>query len=132
MQLMPKWKLCIIKAHSSNLLNKRDEMISKCRHENKFYIKNYKNEVTWDQYHWQRRLTVQEELDRQYFNKNFNIHIHLILSKVLPRFLSNFLSIFQLPLFFPNLIYISISYIYWALTLPLYCLIVHTCTWNSK
>ena len=56
-------KLCIIKAHSSNLLNKRDEMISKCRHENKFYIKNYKNEVTWDQYQWQRRQTVQEELD---------------------------------------------------------------------
>ena len=30
----------------TNLLNKRNELISKCRHENKFYIKNYKREVT--------------------------------------------------------------------------------------
>ena len=39
-------KLCIVKSKNNNLLNKRDELISKCRHENKFYIMNYKNEVT--------------------------------------------------------------------------------------
>ena len=43
-----KEKLCIIKAHNPNLLNKRGELISKCRHKNKFYIKNYKNKVTRD------------------------------------------------------------------------------------
>ena len=37
--------LCIVKAKSNNLLNKRDELIYKFRHENKFYIMNYKNEV---------------------------------------------------------------------------------------
>ena len=31
-------KLSIINANSANLLNKRNELISKCRHENKFYI----------------------------------------------------------------------------------------------
>ena len=35
-------KLCILKANKSNVLNKRSELISKCRHRNKFYIKNYK------------------------------------------------------------------------------------------
>ena len=40
-------KLCILKADKSGLLNKRSELISKCRHQNKFYIKNYKGRVTW-------------------------------------------------------------------------------------
>ena len=49
-------KLCIINANSASLVNKRNELISKCRHENTFYIKiirrklrnnikNNKNEV---------------------------------------------------------------------------------------
>ena len=33
-------KLMIINSHSNNLLNKRSELISKCRHENKFYLRN--------------------------------------------------------------------------------------------
>ena len=33
-------KLMIIKSNSNNLLNKRSKLISKCRHENKFYLKN--------------------------------------------------------------------------------------------
>ena len=33
-------KLMIIKFSSNNLLNKRSKLISKCRHENKFYLKN--------------------------------------------------------------------------------------------
>ena len=33
-------KLYIIKRSNSNLLNKRSELVSKCRHENKFYLKN--------------------------------------------------------------------------------------------
>ena len=32
----------IISADPSKLLNKRSELISKCRHENKFYVENYK------------------------------------------------------------------------------------------
>ena len=39
-------KLFITKAETSNTLNKRSELISKCRHENKYYIMNYKSEVT--------------------------------------------------------------------------------------
>ena len=39
-------KLCIPKVDKSSLLNKRSELISKCRHENKFYVKNYKGRVT--------------------------------------------------------------------------------------
>ena len=33
-------KLCILKAKNENLLNKRSELVSKCRHENKFYLWN--------------------------------------------------------------------------------------------
>ncbi|KXJ26852.1 Nose resistant to fluoxetine protein 6 [Exaiptasia diaphana] len=33
-------KLMIIKHSNDNILNKRSELISKCRHENKFYLKN--------------------------------------------------------------------------------------------
>ena len=33
-------KLMIIKSNSNNLLNKRSELISKCRRESKFYLKN--------------------------------------------------------------------------------------------
>jgi len=33
-------KLHIIKRSDSNLLNKQSELVSKCRHENKFYLKN--------------------------------------------------------------------------------------------
>ena len=33
-------KLYIIKCSNSNLLNKRSELVSKCRHENKFFLKN--------------------------------------------------------------------------------------------
>ena len=34
-------KLYIIKnCHSKDLLNKRSELVSKCRHENKYYLKN--------------------------------------------------------------------------------------------
>ena len=36
-------KLNIIQANSDTLLNKRSELISKCRHENKFYLKNNRN-----------------------------------------------------------------------------------------
>ena len=42
-------KLMILKADKRNLLNKRTEIISKCRHENRFYVKNFcrrKNAVT--------------------------------------------------------------------------------------
>ena len=35
-------KLCIVNADKRKLLNKRSELISKCRHENKFYACNYK------------------------------------------------------------------------------------------
>ena len=35
-------KLSIIKANKSSLLNKTSELISKCRHENKYYLKNFK------------------------------------------------------------------------------------------
>ena len=42
-------KLMILKADRRNLLNKRTEIISKCRHENSFYVKSFcrrKNVVT--------------------------------------------------------------------------------------
>ena len=42
-------KLMILKADKRNLLNKRTEIISKCHHENKFYVKSFcrrKNIVT--------------------------------------------------------------------------------------
>ena len=35
-------KLCIINANKETLLNQISELISKCRHENKFYACNYK------------------------------------------------------------------------------------------
>ena len=35
-------KLCILTADKSMLLNKRSELITKCRHENKFYTANQK------------------------------------------------------------------------------------------
>ena len=35
-------KLCILTADKSALLNKRSELITKCRHENKFYAANQK------------------------------------------------------------------------------------------
>ncbi len=35
-------KLCIINADKGKLLNKISELISKCRHEDKFYASNYK------------------------------------------------------------------------------------------
>ncbi len=34
-------KLSILSADKSRLLNKRSELISKCRHENKFYLSNF-------------------------------------------------------------------------------------------
>ena len=33
-------KLMIINSKPDDLLNKRSELISKCRHENKFYLRN--------------------------------------------------------------------------------------------
>ena len=39
-------KLFITKAEKSNTLNKRSKLISKCRHENKYCIMNYKSEIT--------------------------------------------------------------------------------------
>ena len=38
-------KFHILNFKGNNLLNKRDELVSKCRHENKFYITNYKNGI---------------------------------------------------------------------------------------
>ena len=35
-------KLCILKADKQSLLNKRSELLSKCRHRNKFYASNHK------------------------------------------------------------------------------------------
>ena len=35
-------KLCILKADKQSLLNKSSELLSKCRHRNKFYASNYK------------------------------------------------------------------------------------------
>ena len=35
-------KLCILKADKQNLLNRRSELLTKCRHRNKFYGANYK------------------------------------------------------------------------------------------
>ena len=37
-------KLCILSADKSTLLNKRSELITKCRHENKFYAANQKQD----------------------------------------------------------------------------------------
>ena len=39
-------KLLIMNADKQSLLNKRPELISKCRHQNKFYLCNFKNEFT--------------------------------------------------------------------------------------
>ena len=39
-------KLMIISANKSTLLNKRSELISKCRHQNKFYLSNFVGGVT--------------------------------------------------------------------------------------
>ena len=39
-------KYHIITFNDKCLLNKRTELISKCRHENKFYIKNYEKDIT--------------------------------------------------------------------------------------
>ena len=39
-------KLMIISADKSILLNKRSEIISKCRHQNKFYLSNFVSGVT--------------------------------------------------------------------------------------
>ena len=36
-------KLYIINADEKTIINKRSELISKCRHENKFYLRNYKS-----------------------------------------------------------------------------------------
>ena len=41
-------KLLIISDNPSKLLNKRSEIISKCRHDNKFYVKNYKTLIKND------------------------------------------------------------------------------------
>ena len=41
-------KLLIISGNPSKLFNKRSELISKCRHENKFYVKNYKTSIKDD------------------------------------------------------------------------------------
>ena len=38
-------KFHILNFKGNNLLNKRDELVSKCRHENKFYTTNYKNGI---------------------------------------------------------------------------------------
>ena len=38
-------KLCILKADKATLLNKRSELISRCRHEDKYYIMNYEREI---------------------------------------------------------------------------------------
>ena len=35
-------KLCILNAEKTTLLNKRSELLAKCRHRNKFYAANYK------------------------------------------------------------------------------------------
>ena len=35
-------KLCIMNADKSSLLNSRSELISKCRHENKYYLSNFR------------------------------------------------------------------------------------------
>ena len=40
-------KLHILNAEKHSLLNKRPELISKCRHENKFYLRNFKRDNTW-------------------------------------------------------------------------------------
>ena len=39
-------KLFILKADKASLLNKRSELISKCRHENKFYLANNKSQIS--------------------------------------------------------------------------------------
>ena len=39
-------KLMIISADKSTLLNRRSEIISKCRHQNKFYLSNFVGGVT--------------------------------------------------------------------------------------
>ena len=39
-------KLHIIKCSDDDPLNKRSELVSKCRHENKYYAKNFENGVT--------------------------------------------------------------------------------------
>ena len=39
-------KFFIIKAEKSTLVNKRSELVSKCRHENKFYLMNLKADHT--------------------------------------------------------------------------------------
>ena len=39
-------KLLIVNANKQMLLNRRPELISKCRHENKFYLRNLKGDYT--------------------------------------------------------------------------------------
>ena len=39
-------KLMILSADKSSLLNKRSEIVSKCRHQNKFYLSNFVGGVT--------------------------------------------------------------------------------------
>ena len=38
---LSRTKLCIIKASEESLLNKRTELVSKCRDKNRFYLRNF-------------------------------------------------------------------------------------------
>ena len=40
-------KLYLVRAKKPSLLNKRTELISKCRHENKFYLANFTSRQQW-------------------------------------------------------------------------------------
>ena len=40
-------KLAIIQADKRSSLNKRTELVSKCRHENKYYLRNFPPTITW-------------------------------------------------------------------------------------
>ena len=41
------WKLAFIRADKKTSLNKRSELVSKCRHENRFYLSNFPPPISW-------------------------------------------------------------------------------------
>ena len=70
-------KLCILTAQNASLLNKRSELVTKCRHENKFFmVTNQKKRQSDTEFQFQALPTVQQRptMGKEKFNIKFRRH----------------------------------------------------------
>ena len=122
-------KLAIIRADKKTSLNKRFELVSKCRHENRYYLCNFPPPISSSLYltclSTNMSLNTVSSEPHISFSDHLNSPVFFCQSRITPLcfslcFFPGFFPLFYFPLFFPTVFFTVFSWCFPPILTPSY------------